>query len=142
MKIGWFWLRGKKHRLANAKSVSHQELQNEKWIIFERGSSIRRATDSFFKKNKLEPEKSLESNDTYFVKLMIEKGVGVSLLPAWAVSNEVKSGKLTRVNIESDELKRSVSMVSLKGLQPAPTRQFISYIMSQKDKLGLLAKAE
>ena len=133
---------GKKHRLAEAKNVKLKDLQKEKWIIFERGSSIRRTTDSFFKKAKLEPEKSLESNDTYFVKMMIERGVGVSLLPAWAVNEEVKSGKLIRINIESEDLKRSVSMVSLKGFQPAPTRQFISYILQKKEELNILAKAD
>jgi DNA-binding transcriptional LysR family regulator len=133
---------GNKHKLAGEKKVKLKDLEKEKWIIFERGSSIRRATDQFFKKANLEPEKSLESNDTYFVKMMIERGVGVSLLPAWAVSEEVKNGKLKRVNIESNDLKRSVAMVSLKGFQPAPTRKFIAYILSEKEKLQELATAK
>ncbi len=36
--------------------VSIGELEKEKWILFERGASIRRATDDFFKKVKIEPE--------------------------------------------------------------------------------------
>ena len=133
---------GKKHRLAGEKKVSLKDLKKEKWIIFERGSSIRRTTDKFFSKAGLEPEKALESNDTYFIKLMIERGVGISLLPAWAVSEEVKAGKLAKIIIENDELKRNIAMVSLKGFQPAPTRQFISYILAEKDKLQKLATAD
>ncbi len=126
---------GQKHRFAKLKSVKPADLEKERWILFERGSSIRRATDTFFKKLKLEPAKALESNDTYFVKLMIEKGFGVSLLPSWAVRDEVESGKLSQSKIKGNEIKRSVSMVSLKGFQPAPTREFISYILSKKEEL-------
>jgi DNA-binding transcriptional LysR family regulator len=130
-----------KHRFANLQTVKPKDLEKERWILFERGSSIRRATDSFFKKLKLEPAKALESNDTYFVKLMIEKDLGVSLLPSWAVREEVENGKLVQRKIHGHELKRSVSMVSLKGFQPAPTRAFISYILSQKEALQELAIA-
>ncbi len=126
---------GKKHRLAKQKEISIKELEKERWILFERGASIRRATDDFFKKVKVEPEMALESNDTYFIKLMIEHGLGVSLMPSWAVREETKSGKLAQIRIKRHELKRSVSMVSLKGAQSAPIRAFIEFILEQKEKL-------
>lgn len=131
---------GQKHKFSKVKKVKAQDLEKEHWILFERGASIRRATDAFFKKLKLEPEKSLESNDTYFMKLMIEKGLGVSLLPSWTVREEIASGKLIAREIQGHTLNRSVSMVSLKGFQPAPTRAFLSYILSKKDDLQKLAK--
>jgi len=103
--------------------------------LFERGSSIRRATDDFFKKVKIEPETALESNDTYFIKIMIEHGLGVSLMPSWAVRQETKNSKLAQIRIKGHELKRSVAMVSLKGAQSAPIRAFIEFIIAQKEKL-------
>jgi DNA-binding transcriptional LysR family regulator len=130
---------GKKHCLAKMKHVSANDLDSERWILFERGASIRRSTDDFFKKVKVVPEMSLESNDTYFIKLMIERGLGVSLLPAWAVREEIKSGKLAKIKIDGHELKRSVAMVSLKGFQPAPIRAFTKYVIEQKEKLQTLA---
>ena len=126
---------GKKHRLAKQKEISIKELEKERWILFERGASIRRATDDFFKKVRVEPEMALESNDTYFIKLMIEHGLGVSLMPSWAVREETKSGKLAPIRIKRHELRRSVSMVSLKGAQSAPIRAFIEFILEQKEKL-------
>lgn len=126
---------GKKHRLAGKKEVSVKELEKERWILFERGASIRRATDAFFKKVQVEPEKALESNDTYFVKLMIEHGLGVSLMPSWTIREETKNGKLARIGIAGNELKRSVSMVSLKASQSAPIRAFIDYMLGSKERL-------
>ena len=130
---------GNQHRFSKTKKVKHQELEGERWILFERGASIRRATDAFFKKIKLEPEKALESNDTYFIKMMIGKGLGISLLPSWSIREEVANGKLLQRRIDGHELKRSVSMVSLKGFQPAPTRAFISHILGKKDELQAYA---
>src|SRR5215207_3011005 len=36
-----------KHRFADLKTIKTKDLEKERWILFERGSSIRRATDSF-----------------------------------------------------------------------------------------------
>ena len=126
---------GKKHRFAREPEISIKELEKERWILFERGASIRRATDDFFKKVKIEPETALESNDTYFVKLMIEHGLGVSLMPSWAVREEVKNGKLAQIRIQGHELRRSVAMVSLKGAQSAPIRAFIEFVLAHKETL-------
>jgi LysR family cyn operon transcriptional activator len=130
---------GKKHRFAKETAISVKQLEKEKWILFERGASIRRATDDFFKKVKIEPETALESNDTYFVKIMIEHGLGVSLMPAWAVRQETQSGKLAQIRIKKHELRRSVAMVSLKGAQSAPIRAFIKFMLAKKDDLQSLA---
>lgn len=130
---------GKKHRLAEKDEVQIKELEKERWILFERGASIRRATDDFFKKVKVEPETALESNDTYFVKWMIQHDLGVSLMPSWTVREEIKNEKLALVRIKKHALKRSVAMVSLKGAKSAPIRAFVAYILEQKEKLQTLA---
>lgn len=130
---------GKKHRLSEKTEVKLAELQKERWILFERGASIRRATDDFFRKLNVEPETALESNDTYFVKLMIEHGLGVSLLPSWAVREEIKNGKLAQIRFKKNQVKRKVSIISLKGTKAAPIRAFIEYILNRKEHLQKLA---
>ncbi len=70
---------------------------------------------------------------------MIEHGLGVSLMPSWAVREEIKNGKLAQVKIKKHELRRSVAMVSLKGLQSAPIRAFIAFILDNKEKLQTMA---
>ncbi len=131
---------GKKHKLAQKTEVSIKRLAEERWILFERGSSIRRATDDFFKNKKIKPETALESNDTYFIKIMIEHGLGISLLPAWAIGSEIKNGDLKIVKVKKLNLTRSVAMVSMKGLQPAPIRAFTKFIYERKEQLQTLAR--
>jgi len=133
-------LAGKKHKLAQKEEVSVRQLERERWILFERGSSIRRATDDFFKRENIEPATALESNDTYFIKIMIEHGLGVSLLPAWAVREEIGRGELTVVKVKNLNIKRTVAILSMKGQQSAPIRTFINYVTEKRKDLQKLAK--
>ena len=131
---------GKKHKLAQTKEISIKNLARERWILFERGSSIRRATDDFFKRKKIEPETALESNDVYFIKIMIEHGLGVSLLPAWAVRDEMMRGDLAFVKVKNLKLERMIAMLSIKGQQSAPIRAFINHVSERKSELQRLAE--
>lgn len=130
----------KDHKLAKKRAVNAAEIQKEKLILFERGASIRRATDHFFDQIGVRPDLALESNDTFFIKRMIEHGVGVSLLPAWAVRDEVLGGKLASLPISGHRIRRSVALVSLGRFQPSPARAFIAYILRNKAKIQTMAE--
>jgi DNA-binding transcriptional LysR family regulator len=130
---------GSAHKLARARMATAADILREKLILFERGASIRRATDQFFDQIGVRPELALESNDTFFIKRMVERGVGVSLLPAWAVRDEVAQGRLAQLKIDGHHLRRSVAMVSLGRFQPSPTRAFIEYILHHQARIQEMA---
>ncbi len=60
---------------------------------------------------------------------MVERGLGVSLLPAWAVRDEVGSGWLSKLRIEGHRLRRTVAVISLARFQPAATRAFLEFVL-------------
>ncbi len=136
-----FLVVGPKHRFAEGTNVPTKELSAERWVLFERGASIRRATDDFFKKVKVDPEKALESNDTYFVKLMVEHGLGISLMPSWTIREEVAAGKLTQLRIRGHAIRRPVSMISLKGPNSATINAFLRSMLDSKGFLQDAASA-
>lgn len=72
---------------------------------------------------------------------MIEQGLGISLLPSWAIREEVKNGKLAQIRFKKNKVRRKVSIISLKGAKTAPIRAFIEYILNQKEHLQKLAEA-
>ncbi len=127
------------HRLAKKRAATVAEIEHERFILFERGASIRRATDQFFDQIGVRPDLALESNDTFFIKRMV---VGISLVPSWTVMEEVKAGKLAQLRITGHRLRRSVAMVSLGRFQPSPARAFIAYILRHKAKLQAMAEGE
>jgi DNA-binding transcriptional LysR family regulator len=136
---------GGQHRLAQnggaaaGVAVTVKEIERERLIMFERGTSIRRTTEEFFKRAEIRPAHALESNDTYFMKRMIEHGLGISLLPAWAVRDEVEAGRLAQLEIEGHRLRRSISMISLGRFQPAPTRAFLAFMLRHRAELQEMA---
>jgi DNA-binding transcriptional LysR family regulator len=133
---------GPAHRLAHQQEATVEEIERERLILFERGASIRRATDDFFKRVGIRPDLAPESNDTYFIKVMVEHGWGISLLPAWAVRDEVAAGQLTKLRIANHRLRRSVAMISLRRFQPSPTRAFLAFILQHKAELQAMAEGE
>jgi len=128
------------HRLARVGSASVKDIRSERLILFERGASIRRASDQFFERAGIKPDLALESNDTDFIKLMVLSGVGISLLPAWAMRQEVRSGTLVPIRIRGHRLRRSVAMLSRGRFQPSATRAFIAFIEGRKRELQDSAK--
>jgi len=131
---------GHSHHLATGQMATIAEIERERLILFEQGASIRRATDEFFKRVDINPVLALESNDTYFIKLMVEHGLGISLLPSWAVRDEVTAGKLSQLRVANHQLRRSVAMVSLARFQPSPTRTFLAYVLQHKAQLQEMAQ--
>ena len=117
-----------------------EDIKGEPWILLERGSSVRRSTDAFFLEMGIEPALALESNDTYFIKLMVERGIGISLLPAWAVRDEVAWGWLARLKVEGHRLRRQIAAVSLGRFQPAATRAFLKFLVERKGELQAMAE--
>ncbi|HEY1403172.1 MAG TPA: LysR family transcriptional regulator [Pyrinomonadaceae bacterium] len=120
-------------------AVTVKEIERERLIMFERGTSIRRATEDFFKRAGIRPALALESNDTYFMKRMVEQGLGISILPSWAVRDEVEAGKLAQLEIAGHRLRRTVAMISLGRFLPAPTRAFLAFMLCHKAQLQEMA---
>jgi DNA-binding transcriptional LysR family regulator len=132
---------GHAHPFVGRKTITVDEMRGERLVLFERGASIRRATDQFFNRVGFLPELALESNDTYFIKLMVERGIGISLLPSWAVRDEVRWGWLAQLRIEGHRLERKVAVVSLGRFQPSSTRVFLEYVLRHKAILQAMASA-
>jgi len=126
---------GPRHKHFKERETSVVEMRRERFILFEQGASIRRATDAFFKRVDLSPDLALESNDTYFIKLMVEHGLGVSVMPSWAVREEVEAGRLGWLRVAGHRLTRAVAIIALGRFQPSPTRAFIEYILERREQL-------
>jgi DNA-binding transcriptional LysR family regulator len=130
---------GHAHRLAGRPLATVEELLAERFILFERGNSVRRATDEFFGKAGGEPRTALESNDTAFIKLMVERGFGISLLPSWAVRDEVRWGWLAQLRVKGHRLRRTVALLALGRFQPSSTRAFVQHVVKNRAALQAMA---
>ncbi len=132
---------GRSHKLAGRRVAEPGDIAGERFILFERGASLRRSTDQFFSQVGMQPKLALESNDTFFIKLMVEHGMGISLLPAWAVVDDVAGGSISQLRVAGHSLRRSVKMISLGRFQPVATRTFHQFILDRRSELQTAARA-
>jgi len=103
-------------------------------IAFERGMSHRRTMDDLFAKVGVTPRIVSETNDPQMVKSLIEIGLGIALVPRWAVALEVEAGRLSVLALEGHSLVRDVNMIHLKRHTSA-VRTFVEFCREYKSSI-------
>ncbi len=101
------------HHFADRASVSMADLAGEQLILFDRTSSYYELTQASFASAGLTPRGMFELDNIEAAKKMVERRLGVALLPRTAVSVEVAAGTLRRVSI-SDGLPLRRRLVAMR----------------------------
>lgn len=118
--------------------VSLKELAAEPFIMKEVGSGTRRIVDDLFDNHPLQPNILMETSNTEFIKQLVQRGEGVSLLVKAAVANEVNEKRLATVALEGPVNYLDVSIAHLKD-QPLslPAKGFIDILKTIKSESDL-----
>jgi DNA-binding transcriptional LysR family regulator len=88
------------HPFARSASVSIAEVGAEQLILFDRTSSYYEITQAAFMEAGVALRGLMELDNIEAAKKMVERGLGVSLLPLSAVVREVEGGGLRRVELQ------------------------------------------
>jgi DNA-binding transcriptional LysR family regulator len=70
------------------------ELARHPLILYERGGTIRRVIDAWFRRGGVRPRVVMELGNEEAIKKLVGAGLGVSVSPAMAVRDEVRAGAL------------------------------------------------
>jgi len=113
------------HPLTARKSVSPQELAKEPLIMKETGSGTRKRVNMLFEQHNCTPNTLMETSNNEFIKQLIQRGEGVSILVKACVAEEIEEGKLATVPLKGQRVYLDVSFAYLKN-QPlsVPARAF------------------
>ncbi len=87
------------HPFAVAPTVSIAEVGTEQLILFDRTSSYYEITQAAFLAAGVALRGLMELDNIEAAKKMVERGLGVSLLPRTAVAGEVDAGSLCRIEL-------------------------------------------
>jgi len=93
---------GPLHRLASARRVRLTDLSGESLILFGRSSSYRDFTSAIFRQAGVLPGGVMELDNIEAAKKMVERGLGISLVPQSAVIVELAAGTLRLVDLGDD----------------------------------------
>lgn len=103
------------HRLAEKKSVTVEELVNDPMIMKEVGSVTRKRVNELFSKRGLTPNVLMETSNAEFIKQLVQRGEGISIVVEEAVAAEIHEKKLATIPVAGEDLFLDVSIAFLKG---------------------------
>ena len=114
------------HHLTRKSSVAFKELAEEPFIMKEIGSGTRKLVEQSFEKANCKPNILMETSNTEFIKQLVQRGDGISIVVKEAVALELKEGKLAQVPLKNPQIYLDVSIAYLKDqpLSP-PARAFV-----------------
>jgi len=105
------------HPYARRKQIPLAEAAGQPLILFDKGSSDWILITGFFRRGGLLPNVVLELEGIEAAKKMVEKGIGISMLPQLAVRQEIRSGTLVHVRIsDTRPLARHVDFVYRRNI--------------------------
>src|SRR2546430_3125437 len=87
------------HPFVRRKSVALAEVTNEKLIMFDRTSSYYEITQSAFVSSGVRLRRFMEMDSIEAAKKMVERGLGVALLPRTSVARDVEAATLSPVRL-------------------------------------------
>lgn len=99
------------HPLVGTSTVEPEMLAGSDYIAFERNLIIRKELDRFFRQQGVNVNIVMEFDNIETIKQAIETEIGVSILPAPTVYNEVEQGKLVALPLNALELTRPIGII-------------------------------
>lgn len=100
-----------KHKLAGAQNVSIKELGDETFVAHNAPSPYRQKVIESFEKHKTSLNISVELPSLEAIKKLVEKGVGVALVPKLSAAAEIRGGRLAALSVKEMKLERKLNIV-------------------------------
>jgi DNA-binding transcriptional LysR family regulator len=111
------------HALAKRKAIQLTQLSGEKLISFEPDVPTRKVIDRHLREHAVQIQHAMEFDNIETVKRAVEIESGVSIVPAHTVRQEVESGVLAAVNIESPKMVRPLGVIARRGRPRSPAHK-------------------
>ena len=113
---------GPGHRLARSRTGRRArlaDLAGEVLVLFGRSSSYLEFTTATFRQAGVLPGSVLELDNIEAAKKMVERGLGVSLVPASTVAGELAAGTLARIElVDAAPARRQIVAVRRRDAGP------------------------
>jgi DNA-binding transcriptional LysR family regulator len=121
------------HAFTKNRSLPLDALHGQPFVAFQPGLKIREEIDRALALCKVQPRVAHELDNIEVMKqVIVETGVGVSLLPQPTVAREIEFGTLVQIPIEGEPLARPLGIIHRRDRKLSETaQQFIQLLQSQ-----------
>ena len=104
------------HAFARQGTVSIEEASQGGLIMFNRGSSYYALVDNALRQAGVLVSPTMELDNMEATKKMVERGLGISILPMVAVERELRRGELRQIQVTGVEMPhRHISLIYRRG---------------------------
>jgi DNA-binding transcriptional LysR family regulator len=122
------------HPFARAGRIDISAIHGAQLILFDRTSSYYDLTNALFRGAGVVPRGVMELDNIEAAKRMVERGLGVALLPGTAVAQSLVEGTLTEVElVGADPIQRRMVMVEHPGSRGE--RETTAYFVSLLERI-------
>ncbi|MEO5885139.1 MAG: LysR family transcriptional regulator substrate-binding protein, partial [Candidatus Limnocylindrales bacterium] len=122
------------HPFAAAGWVDVSEINHAQLILFDRTSSYYDLTNALFRIAGVVPRGVTEVDNIEAAKRMVERGLGVALLPGTAVADAIAAGSLREVGLGGTTTIRR-QIVAVERLGDRPTSTFSTTLWSLLERI-------
>ncbi|ADU26182.1 LysR family transcriptional regulator [Ethanoligenens harbinense] len=106
---------GKQHRFGRLTKIAPHELENEAFIIREKGSGTRKTFEDVMTAHGLSWKATWTCNNADTIKMAVAENLGVSVISKRSAENEIASGLLSVVTVDSVRFERTFKIIHHKN---------------------------
>lgn len=120
----------KGHHLGSRKTILLEQINGEPFIAFDEGIPTREATDKIFHERKISVDLRMTNDNIYTIKKAVEANIGVSIVPANTVNEEIHQRTLSRLKIRNSKFTRPLAILKLKKTKlSTPLEVFVEKLL-------------
>lgn len=124
------------HPLNQKKDISYSDLEPFTFIHFESGSNTRKLLDRIFREEEIHFRNTMELQNVEITKPLVEKGLGISVIPYPAVVSTSSTERLCFRRIGGKKIYRELGWVHLKSDYMSHAVQKLLHLFEEiKEKL-------
>ena len=115
--------------LAGRRAVTPRELAQERLIVYERGGTIRKIVEEWFRRVDLAPRVAMELGNAEAIKRLVSAGLGLAVTSAVSAQDEVRRGKLAAIPLRP-ALHRRLGIIRRRDKPISPALQAVLGVLA------------
>jgi len=124
------------HTWAERRRIQAADFADQPLVLYDRESRLTEILLRFLLEEGVFPRVTLEVDHVGAVKELVRIGLGVAVLPTWAVRSEVERGELRAIAVGAQGLTRAWCLAALdNGAQPAALKALVRLCVDQLPRL-------
>ena len=119
---------------AAGKAVALEELTKYDFILTEKNMSYRKHLDELMASKSLQIRPFLELGSVEMIRTLVERGIGISFLPCYAVKDSIKNGTLVKIDVSENQIEVWRQLIYHKNKWVSPAMRAMIKLIKEYEK--------